>query len=132
MKTKTVFAVAWICAVLMAPLTGVLAQHGDAGPDFQAPGFLGDTWTGQVSVIDPEKREITLTATTKKGAETFVAYVPAHFTNGDEKAEVKMSDFAIGQNLRVFYIPKNPKINGQKVRRNEIIRIESVPASKRS
>jgi hypothetical protein len=127
------FAIACICG-LLTPLTTILAQHGDAGPDFQAPvpGYLGDTWTGQVSVVDPDKREITLTATTKKGTETFVAYLPEHFVNGDDKTEVKMSDFAVGQKLRLYYIPKSPKINGQKVKRNEIIRIESVHDSKRS
>lgn len=130
MSCKSLLGVALACVLLATPAATVAAQHGDAGSDFQAPGFMGDTWTGQVTVVDPDKREITLSAATKKGTETFVAYLPDHFVNGDDKNEVKMSDFAVGQNLRVYYIPKSPKINGQKVKRNEIIRIESVPAKR--
>ena len=134
MSEKYLMVASLACALLMLSPARARAQHGDAGPDFQAtaPGYMGDTWTGQVSAVDTDKREITLTATTKKGAQTFVAYLPEHFVNGDDKNEVPMSDFAVGQDLRLFYIPKNPKINGKKVKRNEIIRIESVHASKKS
>lgn len=117
--------------VLMATATGSVAQHGDAS-DYQAPGFNGDTWTGEITGINTASRELTLTATTKKGDETFVAYLPEHYTqqeNGKD-SEVQMSDFAIAQHIRVYYILKHPKVNGQKVKRNEIIRIESVSADK--
>ena len=127
---RNLLAIAWVLtSVTLAapPAKAAPPQHGDAPNGYYPAGFMGDTWTGVVSVIDPDKREITLTATTKKGTETFVAYVPEHFINGGSGPEVKMSDFGIGQKLRVYYIPKNPKVNGQKVKRNEIIRIESVP-----
>jgi opacity protein-like surface antigen len=133
MKTTTLFATMLACALLMATSTA-RAQHATAPNGYYPLGYTGDTWSGQVSAVDPGKREITLTATTKKGAESFVAYVPGHFSiqkNG-KGYEVQMSDFVVGQGLRVYYMPKTAKVEGQKVKRNEIIKIESVLAAKGS
>jgi hypothetical protein len=127
---------AWILllAVLaLATATSSNAQHGQAPDGYYPPGYMGDTWTGQVSAIDAGKREITLTATNKKGTETFIAYLPENFTvqkNG-KGVEVKMTDFSAGQTLRFYYIPKTVKVDGQKVKRNEIIRVEAVSSSER-
>lgn len=126
------FSAVIACSFLIAAARPSVAQHGDAS-DYQAPGFSGDTWTGEITGINTATRELTLTATTKKGDETFVAYLPEHYTqqeNGKD-SEVQMSDFGIGQHIRVYYILKHPKVNGQKVKRNEIIRIESITADKK-
>lgn len=122
-----------LMSMLVVLLSGASAQHGDArNPGNLPPGFMGDTWTGEITAVSPETREITLTAATKKGNETFVAYLPEHFTQPEsgKDAEVQMTDFGIGQHIRVYYISKNPKINGHKVKRNEIVRIESVSGDK--
>jgi hypothetical protein len=127
----------WISLLAAVLLLGSAAssnaQHGEAPDGYYPPGYMGDTWTGQVSAIDAAKREITLTATTKKGAESFIAYLHENFTvqkNG-KGVEVKMTDFSVGQTLRFYYIPKTVKVDGQKVKRNEIIRVESVSSSER-
>ena len=134
MKTRAVLASFLMSVALMGTMPRLGAQHGEAPDGYYPPGFMGDTWTGQISAVDPEKREITLTATTKKGTETFVGYVPEHFAvqRDGKPYEVQMSDFGAGQKLRVYYVPKNPKVNGQKIKRNEIIKIEAVPATKGS
>ncbi|HYL92393.1 MAG TPA: hypothetical protein VEW69_04480 [Alphaproteobacteria bacterium] len=133
MKTKTRFA-AILAGVLFIGSAVSRAQHGEAPDGYYPRGYMGDTWTGQVSAVDPDKREITLTAATKKGPESFVAYLPEHFSvqQGGKGHELQMSEFAIGQSLRLFYIAKDIKVEGQKVKRNEIIKIESLAPTKRS
>jgi hypothetical protein len=124
--------IGWIsilAAVLALGSAAGSAQHGEAPNGYYPPGYMGDTWTGQVSGVDVARREITLTATTKKGTETFVAYLPEKVPG--KNSELKITDFAVGQNLRFYYIPRTVKVDGQKVKRNEIFRVESASASER-
>ncbi|HEY6250889.1 MAG TPA: hypothetical protein VI685_13090 [Candidatus Angelobacter sp.] len=126
-----------ILAMLVLTLGCVQArgQQGTAPDGYYPPGYMGDTWTGTITAVDADKREITLTYTDKKGPHNFVAYVPEHYKvhlkNGQEQ-EVKMADFEIGRPIRVYYIAKTIKMDNQKVKRNEIIKIEIISPEKRS
>jgi hypothetical protein len=122
MKTKTLL----IVAILALPLTALHAQHGTS------PEGL-DTWTGQISALNPEKQEITLTDITKKGGKTIVASLPKEeVKQGDKTHGVQMSDLAVGQVIRFTYMKMDYKENGKKISRNLIISIEIVSPSKRS
>ena len=53
-----------------------VAQKGTAGSGFYPMGYVGDTWTGEVTATDEDKREITLMFKKGDKTETFVAFVP--------------------------------------------------------
>lgn len=106
------------------------AQHGSAPAGYHYPqGYMGDTWTGVITALDADKREVTLTYTDKKGPHNFVAYIPkhykVHFENGEE-GDLKMTDLQLGQTIRVYYQPKTAKVDNQKIKRNEVIRIQTI------
>lgn len=121
-KTKTLL----IVAILAVPLTALRAQHGTS------PEGL-DTWTGQISALNPEKQEITVTDTTKKGSKSIVATLPnEEVKQGDKAHGIQMSDLAVGQVIRCTYMKMDYKEKGKKISRNLIVSIEIVSPSKRS
>jgi hypothetical protein len=53
------------------------AQKGTADfPEFYPQGYAGDTWAGEVTAFDNDKRTLTLTYTNGKDVQTFVASIP--------------------------------------------------------
>ncbi|HEY6305475.1 MAG TPA: hypothetical protein VI488_03330 [Candidatus Angelobacter sp.] len=118
--------------MLVLSFSSGLAQQGTAPPGYYPRGYVGDTWTGQITAVDADKREITLTYTGRKGTQNFVAYVPEHYKvhlNNGREQDVKMSDFRIGGRIKVYYMLKTTEVNGQKVKRNEVIRIDVNPSA---
>lgn len=91
--------------------------------------YGGDTWTGVVTSINEETRELTLTYKKGDAEQSFVCLMPAGF---EVKAKdgtihkIKLSDLK-GINIIVYYSLSNKKVNGKKVKINEVIGIKSLP-----
>ncbi|HXM23060.1 MAG TPA: hypothetical protein VN948_17515 [Terriglobales bacterium] len=116
---------------LLPAVAGVLsAQHGTAPNGYFPMGYNGDTWTGEVSAVNDTDREITLVDTTSKKTETFVGVLQRGYKvklkNGN-LAELTVSTIPTGTRLRVYYMAKDRKINGQKEKFYEIFRMEFPP-----
>src|SRR5215213_4769091 len=104
---KTLFMV---LAVFLCANTS-FAQKGTAEPDYYPAGYVGDTWTGEVTAIDEDKREFTLTYKKKDKEESFVGVLPTGYTvkmkDGSDH-ELKMQEL-MGMQVRVYYIAKSKK-----------------------
>jgi hypothetical protein len=70
---KRSFAVI-VCLIFYAGLS--MAQKAKADPDFYPMAYSGDTWTGEVTAFDNDRRTLTLTYVNGKNAQTFVASIP--------------------------------------------------------
>ena len=109
--------------------TGTLmAQSGTAEPGYYPSNYAGETWTGEVTLANDDTRELTLSY--KKGAkeQKFVGILPKGYTvkmKDGTKYEVKMSDL-MGMRVKVYYLTKTTKINGQKIKANEIFILKFV------
>jgi hypothetical protein len=108
MKSKILF----ITVSLVVPWLALSAQHGTA------PDGL-DTWTGQITALNPDKQEVMLTA--KKASETFILPTGAQFP-----------DLSVGQYVRVDYLRMKHQVDGKWVKINTIIKIENVSQRKGS
>jgi hypothetical protein len=108
------------------------AQHGTAGSGYYPIGFDGDTWTGEVSAVSDATREIILVYRDVKHNKTqkFVAELPpgykVHPKDGEPR-ELKPSDIPIGTRVVIYYEEKTRKVEGKKVKYNEIIQISKAP-----
>lgn len=121
--------------LLIAPLSLAVAQHGTAPDGFYPPGYFGDTWTGEVISADDNTREIILRYAKKDKTETFVATFPEGFTvtmRQNPQYKLKPSDIPLGTRVMVFYLPKTKKMNGTKVKFNEVFNIKTVPKDQKS
>jgi DNA-binding beta-propeller fold protein YncE len=138
--------------------TVAVAQKGTAGSGFYPMGYVGDTWTGEVTATDEDKRELTLTYKKGDKTQTFVAFIPntgvgwmtdeegdrviAIYPQDEDKDKKKDSNQTgkkpipepahlnlqdlIGRRVTVYYISREKKVNEQKVKLNEVIRIKLV------
>lgn len=100
-----------------------LAQHGSAGNGYFPLGYGGDTWKGNVTAVNADTREITLTAKTERGEETFTGVLRPGYTrtmNDGKKHEIQMKDIPIGSYLLVYYMDKSKKVDGKKIHYSEI------------
>jgi hypothetical protein len=115
-------------ACILLVLAGLLhAQHGEAGNGYFPIGYAGDTWTGEVSAVNDETREITLVYNGARKAETFVGVLEQGYKaklKDGSLAEVKVSLIHIGRRMKVYYMAKERKVNGRKERFYEIFRID--------
>ena len=88
-----------------------LGQEGTAGSGYWPAGYTGNTWTGVVTAVDEDKRELTLTYTGKKKAETFTGTLRELFL-ADAKPQPrpvsKMSEL-MGMRITVYYLRKSKK-----------------------
>jgi hypothetical protein len=113
--------------ILLTITRAAYAQHGTAESGYFPLNYGGDTWTGQVSVVDDATNEITLVYRGSKKTESFVGVLlhgqRVKLKNGTT-AEFKPSMIRIGVRMRVYYMVKDQKIDGQKVKLNEIFRFE--------
>ena len=117
--------------LLLAVAGGLHAQHGTAPNGYFPMGFAGDIWTGEVSVTDDAKREITLVYTGKKKTESFVGVLQEGYKaklKDGSLAELKVSMLPIGTRLRVYYMAKDRKVNGRKEKFYEIFQIDFLPS----
>ena len=119
-------------ALLLMCLGLSMAQHGTAEPGFYPPGYNGDTWTGEVTAVNEETREFTLTYKKGDKEQTFVAVLPKGYTakmkDGSEQ-EVRMAAM-MGLRVKVYYVKKTKKVNDQKVKENEVFNIKFLQSSK--
>ncbi|MFI5103844.1 MAG: hypothetical protein ACHP79_02865 [Terriglobales bacterium] len=112
MKAKTL-----LIALLAVPWLVLAAQHGTS------PEGL-DTWTGQITALNPDKQEITLTA--RRASETFI--LPKEEVKPGEKGHIlQFPDLSLGQSVRVVYLRMKHEINGKWVKINTIVTIEIAP-----
>jgi hypothetical protein len=111
-----------IPVILALTFLVLYAQHGTS------PDGL-DTWTGQITALDPNKQEITLTA--KKASETFT--LPKEEVKPGENHHIlQFPDLSLGQYVRVVYLRMKQEINGKWVKMNTIVTIEKVAPPKGS
>jgi len=111
-----------VAAVLTLAWIPSYAQHGTS------PDGL-DTWMGQITALNPDKQEITLTA--KKASETFI--LPKEEVKPGEKGHIlQFPDLSLGQSVRVVYLRMKHEINGKWVKINTLVTIEKVAPLKGS
>jgi hypothetical protein len=115
-------------ACILLALAGLLhAQHGEAGNGYFPIGYAGDTWTGEVSAVNDDTREITLVYNGAGKSETFVGVLQPGYKaklKDGSLAEVTVSLIHIGRRMRVFYMAKERKVSGHKEKFYEIFRID--------
>jgi len=113
--------------VFFAVAGAAFAQHGTAGSGYFPLGYHGDTWTGQVTAVNDATNEITLVYNGSKKSESFVGVLQhgasVKLKNG-ATAELKPSMIRIGARMRVYYMVMDQKINGQKVKFNQIVKFD--------
>ncbi|HYK19487.1 MAG TPA: hypothetical protein VEV42_02055 [Pyrinomonadaceae bacterium] len=126
---KSVF----VALALMVLSTGItVAQKGTAEPDYYPSGYSGDTWTGLVTSVSDDTREFTLTYKKGEKEQTFTGVLPKGYTvkmkDGSDH-EVKLDEL-MGMRLKVYYMTKTKKVNGEKVKTNEVFQIKFLPPEK--
>ena len=117
--------------ILILAYTG-LAQKGTAEPDYYPPNYAGETWTGQVTAVDENTREFTLTYKKKDKDETFVGVLPKGYTvklKDGKDHEVKLAEM-MGMRVKAYYITKTKKVNDQKIKTNEVFKVKFLPQEK--
>jgi hypothetical protein len=112
------------------------AQHGGAPNGYYPLCYSGDTWTGALSAVDDEKREIALTYVDPKQnrTETFVGVIEDGYTVsgiGGPPHALKPSELPRGARLTVDYCTERKKVEGKKTTVNKVFRIEKVPNLKK-
>jgi hypothetical protein len=81
-------------ACLVACAAPSFAQKGKAAGDFYPLGYAGDTWTGEVTAFDNEQRTLTLTYSSGKKMQTFVASLPdAPYEWARDVRDLRVLDF---------------------------------------
>ncbi len=123
-----------IASSLLLLFTGVsMAQKGTAEPDYYPMNYSGDTWTGEVTSVNADTREFTLTYKKSDKEQTFVGVLPKGYTvkmKDGKDYEVKMADL-IGMHVKAYYMTKSKKdVNGVKVKNNEAFKIKFLAKDK--
>lgn len=121
---RGVLSAALFVIVGHVPLWG---QHGTAEAGYYPMGFVGDTWTGVVTAVNDDTREITLTYTKSNRTQTFVGVLVEGYKvklRDGSVRELKVSQIPIGSRIKVYYMPRQRKSEGKKVRYYGIFRIE--------
>lgn len=111
--------------LLLLPLLAH-AQQGTAESGYWPMGFRGDTWTGVVSATNDATREITLTYEKKNKTQTFTGVLEEGYTVRTRDGSphlLKASEIPVGTKLKVYYMAREHKIEGRKVKYYEIIRL---------
>ncbi|MDQ3907032.1 MAG: hypothetical protein M3268_01680 [Acidobacteriota bacterium] len=143
-RTTLILALAAACSLSAA------AQKGTAESGYYISGYNGDTWTGEVTAVDNDKRELTLTYVNGKKTQTFVVTVPDGpfgwskdssgdrvllFVAPDKKAKAAQADTErpdlkefVGHRIKVYYVEKEKKDGDHKIKFNEAIQIKPLPA----
>ena len=82
-----------------------LAQKGKADSDFYPMGYSGETWTGEVTTFDNDKRTLTMVYGEGKKATTFVASIPDapyQWTKDISKSRVLDFPYNKAVNIQLF------------------------------
>jgi hypothetical protein len=139
-------------ALVLACGVVAAAQKGTAESGYYGMDYNGDTWTGEVTAVDNDKREITLTYTKGTKKENFIAVIPdgafgwmkdldgdrvLNFLPADKKAKplapeerADLGEF-MGRLIKVYYIQRERKVDDQKVKINEVVRVKFLKSEKK-
>jgi hypothetical protein len=124
MKKLFIVALTLLCSGIS------FAQHGTAEPGYYPSGFNGDTWIGEVTAVNEDTREFTLTYTKGSNTQTFVGVLPQGYTvkmKDGRDYEIKMTELK-GMRIRAYYITKRKKdANGVKTETHEVFKIKFFP-----
>jgi hypothetical protein len=116
-------------AFLMMFCIAAFGQHGTAPDGYYPPSYSGDIWTSEVVSTNDTTREIALTYTNGAKSETFTGVLKDNFQvkmkDGSMK-ELNPSGIPKGARIVVFYQAKTRKVDGNKVKYNEIFQINTV------
>ncbi|MBP7476636.1 MAG: hypothetical protein KBF83_14645 [Pyrinomonadaceae bacterium] len=130
MKIRCLF---FLPALIVITALTVSAQKGTAEPGYYPSGYGGDIWTGEVTAVNSESRELTLTYRKGSKEETFVAVVPKGFslpTRDGKQKVVPIADL-IGWRITVYYMSKSRKDeNGVKIKYAEVFNIKMLSQNK--
>lgn len=118
----------FIFAFLLLFSHAVFAQKGTAESGYYPMNYSGDVWMGVVTAVDEATREFTLTYKKGDKEQTFVGVLQKGYSvkkpDGTDY-EIKMSDL-MGLKLRAYYITKTKKVDGVKVKTNEVFQIKTM------
>jgi hypothetical protein len=126
---KNVFVV---LALIVVCASIAVAQKGTAEPDYYPSGYSGDTWTGVVTSANEDTREFTLTYKRGEKEQTFIGVLPKGYTvkmKDGSNHEVKVNEL-MGMRLKAYYMTKTKKVDGEKVKTNEVFQIKFLPPEK--
>ena len=114
----------WVITLGLLMLTGVAAaQHGSAPDGYYPINYAGDTWSGTVTAVDLNTREITLSYQDKGKEENFVGTLQKGYRRKDKSGkffEVPMTSIPVGSYMIAYYMAKTRKENGEKTKYLEI------------
>ena len=116
-------------AFLLLAIVAASAQHGSAPPGYYPMGYAGDTFTGTITAVNPDTRELTLTYSKGEKTENFVGVLkPGYRVNGPngKPMELQMSDIPVGVKVTAYYMAKSRKVDGKKTRYYEIFHLREV------
>lgn len=122
-----------VSIALLFMCTGIsMAQHGTAESDYYPTGYNGDTWTGEVTAVNEDTREFTLTYKKGDKEQILIGVLPKGYTakmKDGSYQEVKMAAL-MGLRVKVYYITRTKKANDQKIKTNEVFNIKFLKPSK--
>jgi hypothetical protein len=117
-------------AIIIVSAGVASGQKGTAEADYYPFNYHGEAWTGEVTAINSETREIILTYTKKDKTQTFIGVLEPHcqvpMKDGNYQ-ELKLSELPKGIRVKVYYIGKEEKTSGGKVIVNRIFRVRYLP-----
>ena len=132
MKSSLSLAIVFLACLASSALAG--PQHGTAESGYWPMGYNGDTFTGVLTASDDASRCITLTYTNprKQKTETLTAVFRDGYTvrwSDGTTRQIKPSDLKIGSHLKIYYLTKERKVKGQKVKTYTIWQFKTVADS---
>jgi hypothetical protein len=120
---------------IIACSVAAAAQKGTAPPGYYPPGYNGDIWTGEMASLNEETHEITLTHKSGDKVQTFVGRFSEkgvmNYSDPPANAGFNLKELPPGTQVVAYYINREKKVNGEKVKFNEIIGIKVLPAEKK-
>ena len=121
----------FVVLLLLAGGTG-RGQHGTAESGYYPVTFNGQTFSGFVSTVNHDSREITLTYTNPESRKTerFVGVLAAGYTIRTPDRQEKVLDPAklrIGGHFTFYYYEETRKVEGKKVKINTMFMIRGWP-----
>jgi hypothetical protein len=120
-----------VALALLILCAGVpMAQTGKSETHYFPLEYRGDTCTGEVTAVNEDTREITLTCMEDDETRTFVGVLGKRYKvkiKGGSKQEVKVADLP-GKRVKVAYLPQSEmNVNGVKVEAHEVLLILILP-----
>ena len=89
-----------------------MAQKGTAEPDYCPNGYSGDTFTGEVTAVNEDSREFTLTYGKGDKAQTIVGVLPKGYTvkmKDGRDHEIQMLEL-VGERIKAYYVTRQKRM----------------------